>query len=759
MFRYGKIRPRDAARIKGPLKELAVSPQVHKPSSFLNPLLEDETVVQPQSAWIRGGKVARVLSERIEAALAEKGITWSTEGETDEGGSLPSDGSDTRESPFSLDDASLERLDGSLICLYYITALVTGTQEGPDAMQDSIRCWKKLLACHAKFQQLQKNSHKSKGHRNGGSPIRQSSGITTTILDGLVTKAEKRLHLLTTALQESETKTSPSRQQQPSPRDILLRRDTSEYSGSSLFSPTSESNINFGSVNTDPSSKQDSPNSLLLQNSDKSIDSLCSCVLPVSMVPKPLPTSPPPPAVENTPQRQRAAKFAIHDSPNSVRITQPGRRDLHHPAPLHSKKSVPSSLFKGFQTSSRSNLRQSLAGQSMSSSHLSLADLASSASSIAPSTRMRMSDARRPLLNRQPSQLSLASTATSGRRAWTTITAAPLSRISKLSSASLHTLAPTTDRQLARADVLGLPHETAQKPQQAGAAHILASLRSSTSSASPSSRIPASGYTVQLRNALSSLSSYFTPSTLSTQPEEPSKAKAELAKVAEQYDAEVENFCYWGEEERTSSEEESLHSGSPSNQGDHAQESIPDDHHSISTSHAEVPAEMEEQAPLQSSLSRPGRNMESTPQRPVYPLSTSISSSYLHKSTPASSPHRARESRFPPSLLDRPSKSALRDVKEMPFTAGSPTKIRESPLSNGSSTPYKPTKIDPTLAALEAASRVNVKSRCAVCGIEGINFPKCQRCDMTFCSRDCRIASGGEAEKHVCQPATTDQPI
>ena len=65
-----------------------------------------------------------------------------------------------------------------------------------------------------------------------------------------------------------------------------------------------------------------------------------------------------------------------------------------------------------------------------------------------------------------------------------------------------------------------------------------------------------------------------------------------------------------------------------------------------------------------------------------------------------------------------------------------------------------PLKIDPLLAALEAASRVNVKSRCAVCGKSGVNFPKCNKCSMTFCSRDCRIASGGEEGlklgKHVC---------
>ena len=60
-----------------------------------------------------------------------------------------------------------------------------------------------------------------------------------------------------------------------------------------------------------------------------------------------------------------------------------------------------------------------------------------------------------------------------------------------------------------------------------------------------------------------------------------------------------------------------------------------------------------------------------------------------------------------------------------------------------------PFKIDPLLAALEDASRVNVKSRCAICAKQGVNFPKCQKCALTFCSRECRMSVGHKGQnKH-----------
>lgn len=829
MFRYGKIRPRDAARINGSLKELAtVSPtrttsttSFHKSISFLHPLLEDPSATQSQSAWTRGGNVASILVERLEQALRDKGVTWTTS-ETEV------TTSDIQANQSTLDDATIEKLECSLVCLYYISALVKGVQEGPEAVQDSIQAWKKLLACHATLQDLHWRNHKPKLNKNGAGghkqPSRQSSnGTVSTIIESLVTKAEKRLQLLTTAVEEQPVNkhgltTNATSPRTTSPRDILLRQDTSDYSASSssLLSPTSESSMNFGSTKTNSISKNsNSPTSMAEPPSDKSVDdSLCSCVLPApisskSLRPPPAPSSSSIP-IHQTPQKKRAPKFAIHDSPSSVRS---GITQMHQEAQMNSpkrytlnnKKSVPPSLFRGFQNSSRSNLRQSLAGQSMlSSSQLSLADMESSISysSMAPSTtttRMMRhgSDFRRPLLDRKPSQLSLAaSTSTFGRRAWNTTkssvsTAAPISRISNLSSASLYTLAPTTDKQLAKTDVSSLPHAQAQTKAQSGggsAAYYLSSLRSSTSSSSshhhyhPQKHPTATSYTGGFKNALSSLSSFFTPSTLHSQVEEKeernnSKAQEQLSKIVEQHNAEVENFVCW-EDDRTSSEEESLHSGSPSDKAYHDED---DEDHEVGTSNDSNPnaEEHSESSTVPSIINEPHTHMEESsrlsrlakhlesksPQRPVYPLSTSISSSYLHSSSPTSSPHRARTPSFQQqqqqsnqpqqaTSVGTPAKSALKPSSTKPtsFIAQDAGECNQAtPPRSSTPSQNKTTKIDPLLAALEAASRVNVKSKCAVCGIQGINFPKCHRCDMTFCSRDCRMASGGEAGKHICQ--------
>lgn len=81
-----------------------------------------------------------------------------------------------------------------------------------------------------------------------------------------------------------------------------------------------------------------------------------------------------------------------------------------------------------------------------------------------------------------------------------------------------------------------------------------------------------------------------------------------------------------------------------------------------------------------------------------------------------------------------------------------------SPMSphNPSRFPLKPrlrtaeSSIDPVLLALEKASRVGVKTRCASCGTKGFNFPACPRCNLPFCSRECRVTGGGDGRKHVC---------
>lgn len=790
MFRYGKIRPRDPSRSTAPMRELSISPehqqqhhrQLKKSSSFLNPVLDESIDEHADSAWNRGGRLAKVLSEHIRSALQERGISWSmgAEGESkDEGnGSFSSE-----KMSMSLQDSDVERLDTILVSLYYILALVSGSREGTEAIQESIQYWKLLLASHAVFANLHisKGKHKHSSKNGGHAPVRQSSRSSPK-LDDLISKAEKRLHLLETALKEHQQRPNGRRRSSNNvhPRDIIMRRDTtSEYSGSSLlFSPTSETSIQFdpsssSHSNGTTSPKPDKSPSSNIQTSDKSIDTTaCSCELPIPPSPSSRKQSPRSPQSEKTPQKKRGgAKFAIHDSPASIMSAQPASRIGHPPTPSNRQKTVPPALFRGFQNPSSANLRQSLAGQSTSSSHLSLADLASTvSSSIAPTSTYRrppgggggIGDLRRPLLDRKASQMSLASTTAFGRRAWAGPAGRPLSRVSNLSSASLHTLAPTTtiDRHASEIGVLSLPHSNnTTKSQPVNAAHVLSSsLRSSTSAAVPGP----SNYTGKLRHVVSSLGSFFTSTSPQTATsEDSSKAKAELEKVAEQHDAEVENFYCWGEEDRTSSEEESLHSGSPSNKGDADSVIQEEDVDVAEEPEAEPwlsPSQPVPAVPRNASVGRQGRTGEAIPQRPVYPLSTSISSSYLHASTPRSSPRRGRMPSFQSATGDASSSSGMNGKGSAEIF--SPATPSSKPPSNGvraKASPRKPTttKIDPLLAALEANSRVNVTSRCAICGIQGVNFPACHRCGMTFCSRDCRMASGGEAGKHICQ--TEDQ--
>ncbi|KAI7965687.1 hypothetical protein MJO29_001435 [Puccinia striiformis f. sp. tritici] len=68
--------------------------------------------------------------------------------------------------------------------------------------------------------------------------------------------------------------------------------------------------------------------------------------------------------------------------------------------------------------------------------------------------------------------------------------------------------------------------------------------------------------------------------------------------------------------------------------------------------------------------------------------------------------------------------------------------INQIPLSPGC-------RMDPVLADLEAKSRLNVQTECAICLKKGINYPKCPKCQLEFCSRTCRV-SMGDGDRHEC---------
>lgn len=65
--------------------------------------------------------------------------------------------------------------------------------------------------------------------------------------------------------------------------------------------------------------------------------------------------------------------------------------------------------------------------------------------------------------------------------------------------------------------------------------------------------------------------------------------------------------------------------------------------------------------------------------------------------------------------------------------------------------PFEPTEavasIDPELAALELSSALTKHVTCSVCGADGVNFPNCRKCGLTFCSRPCRIGGAGNGKR------------
>jgi hypothetical protein len=124
----------------------------------------------------------------------------------------------------------------------------------------------------------------------------------------------------------------------------------------------------------------------------------------------------------------------------------------------------------------------------------------------------------------------------------------------------------------------------------------------------------------------------------------------------------------------------------------------------------------------------PGKDVAALPEEPAkQQIHTSSSSSYL--SVPPKS-HRGRVARISsaPALICRNNRRIASSSSSL-----SPIKrVSSSPSTN------RTMKLDPHLAAVEAASRFMVKCVCTICGRVGANYPKCPRCAQTFCSRECR---------------------
>ncbi|KAF8550049.1 hypothetical protein OG21DRAFT_1514524, partial [Imleria badia] len=75
--------------------------------------------------------------------------------------------------------------------------------------------------------------------------------------------------------------------------------------------------------------------------------------------------------------------------------------------------------------------------------------------------------------------------------------------------------------------------------------------------------------------------------------------------------------------------------------------------------------------------------------------------------------------------------------------ASPPPSSPTSPLSDDDN----PTRLHPVLLAVEKGSKLSCSSICSTCMKVGTNFPRCPRCDETWCSRACRLQGG---KKHSC---------
>lgn len=110
------------------------------------------------------------------------------------------------------------------------------------------------------------------------------------------------------------------------------------------------------------------------------------------------------------------------------------------------------------------------------------------------------------------------------------------------------------------------------------------------------------------------------------------------------------------------------------------------------------------------------------------------------------------------SFID-PTQSTPRLTHTPPSPSKSAHPLR-APFSADENAPHlAPVPIDPLLLALEKASRMGVRTRCATCAVKGLNFAKCPRCEKTYCSRSCRISilGGGDGSSHSCTVRVAEQ--
>ncbi|KAK6907833.1 hypothetical protein I203_101834 [Kwoniella mangroviensis CBS 8507] len=85
-------------------------------------------------------------------------------------------------------------------------------------------------------------------------------------------------------------------------------------------------------------------------------------------------------------------------------------------------------------------------------------------------------------------------------------------------------------------------------------------------------------------------------------------------------------------------------------------------------------------------------------------------------------------------------------------TKGDSSSRRKLPFEPSSIPEHQINPIDPELAKAELSSALTKHVICGVCEMQGVNFPECRRCGLTFCSRECRVGEdkAGNGKKHIC---------
>ncbi|ORY74729.1 hypothetical protein BCR35DRAFT_306514 [Leucosporidium creatinivorum] len=122
--------------------------------------------------------------------------------------------------------------------------------------------------------------------------------------------------------------------------------------------------------------------------------------------------------------------------------------------------------------------------------------------------------------------------------------------------------------------------------------------------------------------------------------------------------------------------------------------------------------------------------------------------SFVDPTTPSSAlPLRSHAASAIPLLVTTPP-TPQKDHLLPPRPSRRSRKKSVPPPTLYSSSPKALPPMDPFLARLERDSAFGVEAKCYECGKGGMNFSACPRCDGRYCSRECRVKSGGG--RHSC---------